>query len=144
VLGAVALLGIGGAIAAVAVNSTGDGSHVTAPTQAADTVKMSTPPAKADVKIEAQSPVSHEPPPPPITPAQTPTVKADTPTVKADSTPKDTAPKVTRPKQTLPKQTGQAATTTTKTIPKKDPAEVKKDAAGEAPPKPKCDPFASM
>jgi len=129
VLGAVALLGIGGAVAAIAVNSTGEPAHVAAP---APTVQMQ------------QAPTVETPAPPVVNKVETPPVtnpvvtnKVETPVV----TNKIETPKVTRPKQTA-KQGTQA---TTRTIPKKDTAEVKKDAPAEStPPKPKCDPFASM
>jgi len=135
VLGAVALLGIGGAVAAIAVNSTGEPAREAPPPtvqmQQAPTVE--TPPVTNKVETP---PVTNKVETPPVT------NKVETPPVtnKIDST------KVTRPKQT----TKQGTQTTIKTVPKKDTPEVKKDAPAEAtppkvtPPKVKCDPFASM
>jgi hypothetical protein len=139
VLGAVALLGIGGAIAAVAVNRTEDTKQST---QSADEVKMATPPAK----VEAQPPIKTEPEvkTPPVE-VKTPAAEVKTPPVEVKAeTKQDPSTKkhpITTPPKT-PKQTTQAVTKTVKKEP-----EVKKDApppVETAPQKPKCDPFASM
>jgi eukaryotic-like serine/threonine-protein kinase len=123
VLGAVALLGIGGALAAVAVNSTTSPDHV------------ATPPPAVETK---PAPTVETPPPVPAkveTPVETPPVTNE---VEIE-TPKAPTPKVTHPKST--KQSAQ----TTRTTPKKESPEVKKAAPVETPVvKPKCDPFASM
>ena len=105
VLGAVALLGIGGAVAAIAVNSTGEPAHVAAP---APTVQMQPAPT---VETPAPDPVVNKVETPPVTNPVV-TNKVETPAV----TNKVETPKVTRPKQTA-KQGTQA---TSKTIPKKD------------------------
>jgi serine/threonine-protein kinase len=128
VLGAIALLGLGGAIAAVAVNSTEQPAHVATP---APTIKMEQAPT-----VETPPPVTNKVETPPAPDKIETPAKVETPPITN---------KVETPKVNRPKQTSKAGKESIKTVPKKDASEVKKDAPAESPlAKPKCDPFASM
>jgi serine/threonine protein kinase len=131
VLGAIALLGIGGALAAVAVNSSSDhgddSAHVGAPAKVEMKPAVNVAPKVETPKVE--------------TPVVTP--KVETPAV----TPKVETPAVQQQKATNPKvETKQPIKRpVVKTVPKTTAPEVKKtEPPVDLTPKPKCDPFASM
>jgi hypothetical protein len=132
VLGALALLAIGGAVAAVAVNRGGDSDKVEQ--KAATEVKATTvpvePPPKAPAVVETQTPKQPVIETPAATGSGSAEIKVEAPVVKTPVV-KKTPVKTHEVVKTVPKTT----------------QETKAPEPPQQPPvlqKPKCDPFASM